>query len=244
MNAANKNNFLALHKSQSLSSFFWLSLTCLVLVFSLGSCGKKKKSDSAVQAPAPSENMNPIELREYIESQLEGSDIKNFSQNFHAICPAFESLDEAGKKHAIAGFAISVSKAESSFNSFTTFFETGLGFNSVGLFALSYEDNKSYGCKFNKEADAGLAREEKTIHRTDVQVECFLKITRRLLTESEKFSYLKKLSKTDKSTNGNPRLLAVHQKLSAYWSVLRTSNKTGNTRYKKALKDFLPQACF
>ncbi len=243
MKAANKNNFLALHKSQSLYSFFGLSLVWALLFLPMA-CGKKKRAQSAAQAPTPSENMNPIELREYIESQLEVSDIRNFSQNFHGICPAFESLNEGAKKHAIAGFAVSVSKAESSFNSFTTFFETGLGFNSVGLFALSYEDNKSYGCNFNKERDSGLPREEKTIHRTDVQVECFLKITRRLLTESEKFSYLKKLSKTDKSTNGNPRLLAVNQKLSAYWSVLRTSNKTGNTRYKKALKDFLPQACF
>ncbi len=227
--------FFAQNKSVLL---YGLLLKVLML---LSACGDNTQN---VSVPIPKESNNPEELRVYIESQIQNEDLSLFSTSFENICPKYSSLEAELQKHAFSGFALSIISAESDFNSFATYYEKTMGYHSVGLFSLSYADAKVYKCSFSELRDRDLERQEKSIFQTDLQVDCFLRITRSLTQESQKFPYLRELALNDKKAKGKAEALTTTQKLSAYWSVLRDSNKKGEKSFALAKKRYLPSECF
>lgn len=239
MRSEKKFSHLALYRNYTLTSKIALvGLTLLTL-----SCAKKPgPSHSESDVPQPSDSMRPEVLMSYVESKIESEDIKYYSNRFEEFCERYTSLDENTKKKAIAAYATSIAFAESNLNSFTTYYETTLGFESIGLFSLSYVDNKNYGCNFSESDDKGKAEHEKSIVQTDKQVECFLKISRRVFGSPEKFSFLRTLAKNDKKAKANPKHLTIAQKMSVYWSVLRPAN-SGRKRFQKMKDQILPAEC-
>jgi len=181
--------------------------------------------------------MDPIALKTFIEDELQPEDLDNYNTGFNEVCPRYTQLDEKKKREAVSAFSIAIVESESNFDSFAVYFEKSLGYTSIGLFSFSYSDKDVYKCNFTKPENQNANIRDQDIIKTDRQVDCYLKVSRRLIREPEDFSYLRKLS------NGQTSRLNIKQKLSAYWSVLRTSNKSGHSRYEDSLDEFLPEEC-
>ena len=198
-----------------------------------------------VAVPTAQKVVPAAELTEYLFTQLQPSDIALFDKSFEGICKNFFNYDEYGQTMSAATFYTSVSTADSGRQSFKDYYEESLGFLSIGIFSLSYEDadKSSYECDFDREGDKARPNEEKTIFRTDTQVACTLKIHRKILSTPEKFRKLRELAAGDSKANGDARKLTVRQKLSAYWSVLQPSG-SGPERFAEARKKYMPKGCW
>lgn len=227
--ASELSSFLTTLSNFALSRPGWL-----LFLTTLHGCG--------VSVPVAQKEVPAAELNQYLLTQIQPSDVALFDKSFEGICKSFFSYDDYGRAMTAATFYTSVSTADSGRQSFKDYYEESLGFLSIGIFSLSYEDNDTYDCNFDREGDKSRPNEEKTIFRTDDQVACTLKIHRKILTSPEKFPKLRQLAAGDARANGDARKLTVRQKLSAYWSVLQASG-SGPDRFLAAQKKYMPMGC-
>lgn len=216
------------------SNFARVRPSILILIFLLHGCGDNP-------LPSPQKRLPAEELTAYLATKITDEDVQAVDNSFAVFCKRYPDLDNREKVLALASFYTSIATAESDRNSFKTYYEDTLGFDSVGLFSLSYKDDQTYGCDFNRDGDKDLPLEEKSIFQTEAQVLCTLKIHLKLVTRAEEFPYLRKLAKESKTAKGKAANLTVRQKLSAYWSVLR--NGDGYARFKKAAQTYMPANC-
>lgn len=75
-------------------------------------------------------------------------------QDIAEYCPAFSSLDTAGRTEALSVMAVAMAKRESSYDPATVFGEPPpLSVDSIGLFQLSYEDGFSW-CSLDRSSNS------------------------------------------------------------------------------------------
>jgi len=138
-----------------------------VAVFTLAGCIPEQGPNSpalpgnSVQDPRPMqfspaplawEQGNPAaagwstELRAQIRARLEQFDQ---ASDIAALCPPYEGLSPDSRVEAIAALAVAIARFESDYRPTLHFPEPGLGYDSIGLFQLSYEDNFSW-CNLNR----------------------------------------------------------------------------------------------
>lgn len=223
-------------KRMRLSIFYSLSdnLRLLLFISLLSSCGKL---GSPIEKIVPAE-----ELKTKILENMTDQDIALLDNSFSEYCPSIQSLDNEQKSEALANYYVAISTAEGRRNLYASYYEQSLKSYSVGLFSLSYEDNESYGCHFDKEKDAHLDIDQQTLTNIDKQIECMFLIHRKLLGRPHKVRALVELAQKDSVAKSDPKKLKLRQKLSVYWSVVRPQTD-GYIRLKKALKKYMPRAC-
>lgn len=216
-----------------LSSFFSLKdkkrLLLLLLAFS---CGR--------HSPIAEKIIPPEELHAKILAFMSDRDVEIVPKSFTEYCSNFfEFNDLSEQKDALAWFYVAISTAESRRNLFDSMYESTMGTYSVGLFSFSYGDRKSYGCKFDKTRDQFLRKHDQSLVNFDNQVDCLLRIHRKFYSDAKNVRALRDLARE----NGiEVSRLNFRQRLSVYWSVVRVGTD-GNTRLKKALKEYMPRAC-
>ena len=143
------------------------------------------------------------------------TDIKTF-------CPGYEKLDKQGKLVVWMQLMSIMTKYESSFNPKTYYMEPPpLGYSSIGLFQLSYEDQANY-------PDCQLIRKEKNLEDGVTNIKCAVIILSKLVSRDNRVAgYVG-------GWKGGAR----------YWSVLRSDNKgkprpaySGIVAYMKSVKE-------
>lgn len=128
--------------------------------------------------------------------KLSPSDILSF-------CPGYSKQDEQGKLTAWMHLFSIMAKYESSYNPKTFFMEPPpLGYHSIGLFQLSYEDQPNY-------PECALSKKEKNLEDGVTNIKCAVIILSKLVTRDGRIA-------------GN---VGGWKGGARYWSVLRYENK-------------------
>ena len=179
-----------------------------------------------------SHNNNPVKLRAFIKAKLTRNYVSLYEGGMDTLCPNFDKLPSDTQSTVVATLITAVAGAESGYNSFDKYWEKDMKLWSVGLFQMSKVDAKNYGCKF-----------EESIYDNGDQLNCFVRATTVMLAHPDKFKYVVNLAKDSSRAKGDPDKLTAPQKLSAYWSIFRTKNKTGGARFKAQFNSLKPEAC-
>lgn len=126
-----------------------------------------------------------------------------------SFCPSYSKQDEQGKLTAWMHLFAIMAKYESSYNPKTYFMEPPpLGYESIGLFQLSYEDQPNYpSCNLN--------RATKNLEDGITNIRCAVTILSKLVTKDNRIA-----GKVGGSWKGGAR----------YWSVLRVTQNNGSSR--------------
>ena len=163
-----------------------------------------------------------------------------FKAGFSSVCKNYATLSNSQKAEVLGVFVTGLAVAESGLNSFDRYKES-FGVWSIGLFQTSYEDAANYGCPYSRKADSGRSQAQQSIYQTDAQVKCFIKIATKLMSQPEKFSYLRGLASRKGYSSASK--LNPTDKLSAYWSVFRSSNRQGGNRLFSFVNSNKPSFC-
>lgn len=119
-------------------------------------------------------------------------------------CPGYARADEQGKLVAWMHLFTIMAKYESSYNPKTFYMEPPpLGYHSIGLFQLSYEDQPNY-------PECALSKKEKNLEDGVTNIKCAVTIFSKLVTKDNRIA-----GKVGGGWKGGAR----------YWSVLRYENK-------------------
>lgn len=102
----------------------------------------------------------------------------NAAKDVSKFCPNYVMLDKNKKINAWGEFFVAIALYESGFNPKTDYFEKTMGYNSSGLFQLSYEDESWIKCGFDRKA--------KNIHDPHVNTRCAVKIMARQVRLKQK----------------------------------------------------------
>lgn len=122
-------------------------------------------------------------------------------------CPKIDALSIVEQKHAIGEFMVAIAKYESSLNPKAFYMEPApLNYHSIGLYQLSYEDNRGY-------PDCKLDKSKKNLEDPVVNIHCSFVIMKKLLKDGS-------ISAPSAPWKG----------LSRYWSVMRPKKKDGSAR--------------
>jgi len=129
--------------------------------------------------------------------KLSPSDIATF-------CPGYSKQDDQGKLVAWMNLFSIMAKYESSYNPKTFFMEPPpLGYHSIGLFQLSYEDQPNY-------PECALSKSQKNLEDGVHNIKCAVIILNKLVTQNKRIA-----GQVSGRWQGGAR----------YWSVLRFENK-------------------
>jgi hypothetical protein len=191
-------------------------------------------------APQPSTNMHPQVLQSYIQSKLSTGYTSAFDKGFSSVCRNYGFLSANNKKEALAVFITAIAFAESGLNSYSKFREP-FGVWSLGLFQTSYEDKAPYGCPYNRAQDQQNSQSQKSIFKTENQIQCFLNVSNKLFANPTSFPYLRKIA----AQRGHRSAASLNpmEKLSAYWSIFRPSNRQGANRFYVHIHNYMPKFC-
>lgn len=123
------------------------------------------------------------------------------AKDITTFCPKYNDLTPDQKLHALGEFMVAIAFYESGFNPSSKYMEPPpLGYESIGLYQLSYEDNKGYpDCKLN--------RASKNLEDPAQNIRCASIIMQKLLKDGQ-------ITSAD-----------FKRGLARYWSVTRPTNK-------------------
>jgi hypothetical protein len=140
------------------------------------------------------------ELRNQISSYLADFDKAPDLADF---CPAYSTISAQDRVSVLATIIVGIAKYESNYNPKEHFGEPPpLGYDSIGLFQLSYEDGFSW-CR--------LDRKTKSLENPLINIQCAVPEMARLTVKDKIFA----AGKTSDDAEG----------LAKYWSVLREGSK-------------------
>jgi len=126
-----------------------------------------------------------------------------------SFCPGYAKADDQGKLTAWMHLFAIMAKYESSYNPKTFYMEPPpLGYNSIGLFQLSYEDQPNY-------PECALSKSEKNLEDGVHNIKCAVVILAKLIKENGRIA-----GKVSGKWQGGAR----------YWSVLRVTQNNGSPR--------------
>lgn len=126
-----------------------------------------------------------------------------------SFCPGYAKQGEQGKLVAWMHLFAIMAKFESNYNPKTFFMEPPpLGYHSIGLFQLSYEDQAAY-------PECSLSKSEKNLEDGVHNIKCAVIILAKLVKQNNRIA-----GKVSGKWMGGAR----------YWSVLRVTQNNGSSR--------------